>query len=105
MPEESHGSPAPAPNQIGSLPHPSNNKNNIMEGKLINKAQPWFHESCEDLKDHVYDSSSTRANVELFMNTTRVITEYMACEYSGAGNFQLGLQQMSLPDANNVVLK
>ena len=54
-----------------------------------------FRGRCEELKEHVYDSSSSRLSNELFTRTTKEITEYVTHKYSGAGDFHTGLINMA----------
>ena len=52
---------------------------------------------CDELKEHVYDTGVGRNNAEIFSKTTKAIAEYVAREYSGAGEFRNGLPEMTLP--------
>ena len=56
-----------------------------------------FTGACEELKDYVYDMSSSRNNAEMFTRTTKAIGEHIAREYNGGGEFRNGLPTMTLP--------
>ena len=59
--------------------------------------QTRFAGVCEDLKDYVYDTGVGRNNAEIFSKTTKGIAEYVAREYTAAGEFRNGLPEMTLP--------
>ena len=56
-----------------------------------------FTGACEELKDYVYDMSSSRNNAEMFTQTTKEIGEHIAREYNGGDEFRNGLPTMTLP--------
>ena len=69
-----------------------------------------FQGACEDLKEHVFDTSSSHASIQWFTKTTKAIAEYVFREYTG--QWCTGLPDMALltltapivPDPVNVIL-
>ena len=59
--------------------------------------QTQFAGVREDLKDYMYDTGVGRNNAEIFSKTTKAIAEYVAREYTAAGEFRNGLPEMTLP--------
>ena len=59
--------------------------------------QTRFAGVCEDLKDYVYDTGVGTNNAEIFSKITKAIAEYVAREYTAAGEFRNGLPDMTLP--------
>ena len=79
---------------------PSSNdlrRNRRNQGRRTGVQQTRFIGVCEELKEYVYDTGVGRNNAEIFSKTTKAIAEYMAREYSGAGEFCNGLPEMTLP--------
>ena len=66
-------------------------------GRRTGVQQTRFTRICEELKEHVYDTGVGRNNAEIFNKTTKAIAEYMAREYTAAGEFRNGLPEMMLP--------
>ena len=60
-----------------------------------------FQGRCDDLKDHVYDSSGSRLSKKLFTRTTKAIGEYVACEYTGADEFCIWPIRFESPNADS----
>mmetsp|Transcript_122229 Transcript_122229/g.340832 ORF Transcript_122229/g.340832 Transcript_122229/m.340832 type:complete len:124 (-) Transcript_122229:349-720(-) len=56
-----------------------------------------FTGKCDDLKNYVYEISSSHRTTETFMRTTREIAEYIGREFDDAGDFRTGLVEMNLP--------
>ena len=56
-----------------------------------------FKGKCEELAGHVYDTGHPHGNQDLFINTTKEIAEYVAREYTHAGEFRLGMMNLELP--------
>ena len=92
----------------GSSPHnevvpdgpPSSNdlrRNRCNRRRRIGVQQTRFTGVCEELKEHVYDTGVSRNNAEIFNKTTKAIAEYVAREYTAAGEFRNGLPEMMLP--------
>ena len=92
------GSP-PRSEAVPGGPPSSNNlsRNRRNWGRRTGVQQTWFTGVCEELKEYVYDTGVGRNNAEIFSKTTKAIAEYVAREYSGAGEFHNGLQEMTLP--------
>lgn len=59
-----------------------------------------FQGACEELKEHVYDTSPFQASSELFTKTTTAIGEYVVRKYVGTSEFRNGLPTMTLPQLN-----
>ena len=80
-------------------PPSSNNlrRNCCNRGRRTGVQQTQFTGICEELKEYVYDTGVGRNNAEIFSKTTKAIAEYVAREYSGAGEFRNGLPEMTLP--------
>ena len=72
-------------------------RNRRNRGRRTGVQQTRFTGVCEDLKEYVYDTGIGRNNAEIFSKTTKAIAEYVAREYSGAGEFRNGLPEMTLP--------
>lgn len=60
-------------------------------------ALPRFQGSCDELKEHVYNTSTSHSNADLSSKTTTAIGEYVAREYTGASEFRNGLVKLTLP--------
>ena len=104
MPEESGGSPTPPlPDRAASTQGENGASNNERRGRRNRRRQQGgptttrFQGACEDLKEHVFDSSSSKPSAELFTKTVKAIAEFVAREYSGAGEFLPGLVDLALP--------
>ena len=67
------------------------------QGRRTGIQQTRFTGVCEDLKDYVYDTGVGRNNAEIFSKTTKAIAEYVAREYTAAGEFRNGLPDLTLP--------
>jgi hypothetical protein len=65
--------------------HGSNNR--LFQGKI------------SDLEGHVYDVK-TNDPTKIFQKTTEEIAEYVARTFSDAGEYHLGLIELSLPDTS-----
>ena len=101
MPEETDragGSPARS-EAVPDGPPSSNDlrRNRRNRGRRTGVQQRRFVGVCEELKEYVYDTGVGRNNAEIFSKTTKAIAEYVAREYSGAGEFRNGLPEMTLP--------
>ena len=101
MPEET-GRAGGSPARSEAVPDgpPSSNdlrRNRRNRGRRTGVQQTWFVGVCEELKEYVYDTGVGRNNAEIFSKTTKAIAEYVAREYSGAGEFRNGLPEMTLP--------
>ena len=101
MPEENgrtgRSSPQGGPEPDGP---PSSNdlrRNQRNRGRRTGVQQTWFTGVCEELKDHVYNTGVGRNNAEIFSKTMKAIAEYVAREYTAAGEFRNGLPDMTLP--------
>ena len=92
------GSPAQR-DVVPDAPPTSNDlrRNRFNRGRRTGVQQTRFTGVCEDLKEYVYDTGVGRNNAEIFSKTTKAIAEYVAREYSGAGEFRNGLPEMTLP--------
>ena len=80
-------------------PPSSNNlsRNRHNRGRRTGVQQTQFAGVCEELKEYVYDTGVGRNNTEIFSKTMKAITECVAREYLGAGEFRNGLPEMTLP--------
>ena len=56
-----------------------------------------FKGKCESLIGHVYDLGTPNSSQDLFATTTKEIAEYVAREYTDAGDFGSGLMHLELP--------
>ena len=101
MPEEigRAGGPSQQGDAVPDGPPSSNElrRNRCNRGRRTGVQQTRFTSACEDLKDHVYDTGVGRNNAEIFSKTTKAIAEYVAREYTAAGEFRNGLPDMTLP--------
>ena len=101
MPEEigRAGGPSQQSDAVPDGPPSSNElrRNRRNRGRRAGFQQTRFTGVCEDLKDHVYDTGVGRNNAEIFSKTTKAIAEYVAREYTAAGEFRNGLPDMTLP--------
>ena len=66
-------------------------------GRRIRVQQTQFTGIREELKEHVYNTGIGRNNAKIFNKTTKAIAEYVAREYTAAGEFRNGLPEMTLP--------
>ena len=73
-----------------------NNNNNRRAGASSTR----FQGACDELKDHVFDPNDIRGGAELFTKTTKAIAEYVAREYTSAGEFRTALPSLHLPGLN-----
>ena len=101
MPEETgrvRGS-SPQNEAVPDGPPSSNDlrRNRRNRGRRTGVQQTWFTGVCEELKEHVYDTGIGRNNAKIFNKTTKAIAEYVAREYTAAGEFCNGLPEMTLP--------
>ena len=101
MPEET-GRAGGSSSQSETMPDgpPSSNdlrRNCHNRGRRTSVQQTRFTSVCKELKEYVYDTGVGRNNAEIFSKTTKPIAEYVAREYSGAGEFHNGLPEMTLP--------
>ena len=88
------------PNEAEPDGPPSSNdvrRNRRNRGRRTGVQQTRFTGVCEELKEHVYDTGVGRNNAEIFNKTTKAIAEYVAREYTAAGEFRNGLPEMTLP--------
>ena len=101
MPEEigRAGGPSPHGEAVPDGPPSSNDlrRNRCNQGRRTGIQQTRFTGVCEDLKDYVYDTGVGRNNAEIFSKTTKAIAEYVAREYTAAGEFCNGLPDLTLP--------
>ena len=101
MPEDigRAGGPSQQSDAVPDGPPSSNElrRNRRNRGRRTGVQQTSFTGVCEDLKDHVYDTGVGRNNAEIFSKTTKAIAEYVAREYTAAGEFRNGLPDMTLP--------
>ena len=101
MPEDigRAGGPSQQGDAVPDGPPSSNElrRNRRNRGRRTGVQQTRFTGVCEDLKDHVYDTGVGRNNAEIFSKTTKAIAEYVAREYTAAGEFRNGLPDMTLP--------
>ena len=101
MPEEigRAGGPSPLGEAVPDGPPSSNDlrRNRRNRGRRTGVQQTRFTGVCEDLKDYVYDTGIGRNNAEIFSKTTKAIAEYVAREYTAAGEFRNGLPDLMLP--------
>lgn len=72
-----------------------------------------FEGAVPELADYVFDSNKPNSSQDLFKTTVRGIAEDVATKYDNAGEFRLGMIEMTLPDltepsppsdANNMVM-
>ena len=56
-----------------------------------------FRSSVEGLEDAVYDSGLPNSSQDLFTTTTERLGEYVAKTYDHAGEFRMGLMNLSFP--------
>ena len=56
-----------------------------------------FKGACAALAGVVYDEGLLSSTQDLFVTTTRLISEYVAREYDKAGDFRLGMQELEVP--------
>ena len=82
MPESSGGSPLPSPIPGGPQEVTSDSSDQCNKQSHHNHHQDTmstcFQGACDNLEDHVYDSSTSRLSNELFTHTTRAIDKYVA---------------------------
>ena len=101
MPEESGrtGRSSPHSGAIPDSPPSSNDarRNRRNRGRRTGVQQTRFTGVCDELKDYVYDTGVGRNNAEIFSKTTKAIAEYVAREYTAAGEFRNGLPDLTLP--------
>lgn len=107
MPEEPAQRRSPSPDQASpnstTTPTSSSYEAQKGQGRRNNRnrrpgaATTRLQGACEELKQHVYDTSNIHASAELFSKTTTAIGEYIARDYSGAGEFRTGLTVLNLP--------
>ena len=101
MPEESGrtGRSSPHSGTIPDSPPSSNDlrRNQRSRGRRTGVQDTRFTGVCEELKDYVYDTGVGRNNAEIFSKTTKAIAEYVAREYTAAGEFRNGLPDLTLP--------
>ena len=72
-------------------------RNRCNRGRRTGVQQTRFTGVCEELKEHVYDTGIGRNNTEIFNKTMKAIAEYVAREYTAAGEFRNGLPELTLP--------
>ena len=70
------------------------NKNNADQRPKRTK----FKGECSDIEEYVFDVGMPTSNQELYSNTTKKISEYIARTYDDAGEFRNGLMNLKLPD-------
>ena len=101
MPEEigRAGGPSPLSEAVPDGPPSSNDlrRNQRNRGRRTGVQQTRFTGVYEDLKDYVYDTGIGRNNAEIFSKTTKAIAEYVAREYTAAGEFRNGLPDLRFP--------
>ena len=101
MPEETgRARGSSPPNEAEPDGPPSSNdvrRNRLNRGRRTGVQQTRFTGVCEELKEHVYDTGVGRNNAEIFNKTTKAIAEYVAREYTAAGEFHNRLPEMTLP--------
>ena len=101
MPEET-GKAGGSPRQSEAMPDGPPSSNNLSRnrhnwGRRTGVQQTRFAGVCEELKRYVYDTGVGRNNAKIFNKTMKAIAEYVAREYSGAGEFRNGIPEMTLP--------
>ena len=101
MPEETgRARGSSPPNEAEPDGPPSSNdvrRNRRNRGRRTAVQQTRFTGVCEELKEHVYDTGVARNNAEIFNKTMKAIAEYVAREYTAAGEFRNRLPEMTLP--------
>ena len=101
MPKET-GRAGGSPPQSEAVPDGPPSSNNLSRnchnwGRRTGVQQTRFAGVCEELKEYVYDTGVGKNNAKIFNKTMKAIAEYVAREYSGAGEFRNGLPEMTLP--------
>ena len=99
--------PSPIPSS-GNVPnntgqgkkHRKDRRRNINNSRRGAANNTRFQGACEDLKDHVFDPNDIRGGSELFTKTTKAIAEYVAREYTSAGEFRNALPSLHLAPLN-----
>jgi hypothetical protein len=64
--------------------------------KTIVQKQPKFEGKWDDLKGHIYDCSDARQS-DLFIKTTREITEYVGRTYKYGSDVRLAVEHLEMP--------
>ena len=75
-------------------------RRNVDNNRRVGANSTRFQGACEELKEHVFDPNDIRGGSELFTKTTKAIAEYVAREYSSAGEFRNALPSLHLPSLN-----
>ena len=99
--------PSPVPssgdapnNPVQGKRNQRDHQRNVNNNRRVGANSIRFQGACEELKEHVFDPNDIRGGSELFTKTTKAIAEYMAREYSSAGEFRNALPSLHLPSLN-----
>ena len=83
----------------------SNNKDKKNKNKSSGLTTSSYVGKCSDIKEHVYDVSAGRSGFDVFVKTTREISEYAAAKLKDASEFRnamdpdnLGFDILAPPD-------
>ena len=87
-------------NTVQGKKHRKDRRRNINNSRRGAANNTRFQGACEDLKDHVFDPNDIRGGSELFTKTTKAIAEYVAREYTSAGEFRTALPSLHLVPLN-----
>jgi hypothetical protein len=110
----SSSSPTAETSDRSSNSRRNNNKDKKNKNKSSGLASSSYVGKCSDIKDHVYDVSAGRSGFDVFVKTTREISEYAAAKLKDASEFRnamdpdnLGFEVLAppedLPDNSNIM--